>query len=116
GDGSVTKKDRGKLFDQLNSESYAARCEAQAVLEREGEESLAESLIGERLGARARLHAVWALAHLRGWGAIDHLLHVAANDSQPGVRVQAIRAIADMADPVLAQHRLDAYAGKRAVT
>ncbi len=119
-DPDFTKEDRARLFHQLDSESYTARCEAQAALERQGEESarpLAEALLGGKLlGDRARLHAVWALAHLRRWDAVDHLLRVAANDPQPGVRVQAVRAMADIADPVLVRHRLDAKLGDRTLT
>jgi putative heme-binding domain-containing protein len=44
----------------------------------------------------------------QGRAAIDELLTIANSDPDPGVRAQAIRATADLADPILAEHRLDA--------
>src|SRR5205823_3953142 len=40
---------------------------------------------------------------------------LAAADREPAVRVQAVRAVADLADPVLAKHRLDAGPSDAAV-
>jgi putative membrane-bound dehydrogenase-like protein len=48
-----------------------------------------------------RLRAVWSLG-------LEELFTLAANDPDPRVRAQAVRALADLLDPVLATHRLDA--------
>jgi putative membrane-bound dehydrogenase-like protein len=104
----------GRLLGQLDSESYAERCDAQAALERlgrDGLKALTDALGNNRLGVRGRLHAVWALVRLGGPAAIDELLHLAGSDPEPGVRAQAVRAVADLADPVLTRHRLDAGPG-----
>src|SRR5205823_598204 len=68
----------GRWLAQLDSESYSERCDAQAALERSGgREAVTEALVNPRLGARGRLHAVWALAHVGGAAAIDDLLRTA---------------------------------------
>jgi putative membrane-bound dehydrogenase-like protein len=90
----------------LDSDSYLERCDAQAALERSGRKPAFD-----KLGPCGRMHAVWALAKLAGDKAIEDLLRIAGSDPDPGVRVQAIRAIADLADPVLAKHELDAGRG-----
>src|SRR5207253_2646931 len=59
---------------QLDSESYAERCDAQAALQRRGRDALAGALKTGGLGARGRWHAIWALAHSAGPAAIDDLL------------------------------------------
>src|SRR5688500_4569575 len=55
-----------ELIDRLNSESYAARCDAQAALELLGEPARAELINAlEKIKpdrAHGRMHAVWALA------------------------------------------------------
>ena len=66
-----------------------------------------------RIGPRGRLHAIWILARVQGDKAIEPLLTIARSDPEPSVRAQAVRAIADLADPVLARHRLDAGPGDR---
>ncbi len=96
---------------QLDSESYYLRCDAQAILLKRGKEAAATvsaALSKQRLGARGRLHAVWILAQGRGPDAVKELLELVRTDPDPRVRAQAVRAIADLADPVLARRRLDA--------
>jgi putative membrane-bound dehydrogenase-like protein len=61
--------------------------------------------------SRARHRSVWDLARRKGPRAIDDLLRTAAADAEPGVRVQAVRAAADLADPVIVKHNLDAGRG-----
>jgi putative membrane-bound dehydrogenase-like protein len=103
---------------QLDSESYYDRCEAQTAIERRGRAGqgvLIDALNKKRLGPRGRMHAIWALAHLAGPPVIDDLLHVAQADPEPSVRAQAVRAVADLADPVLTRHRLDAGRGDDAL-
>jgi putative membrane-bound dehydrogenase-like protein len=99
---------------QLDSGSYYERCDAQAALERparDGWKALTEELGKKRIGARGRLHAIWALAHLDGRKAIDDLVRLAQSDPEASVRAQAVRAVADLADPVLTRHKLDAGPG-----
>jgi putative membrane-bound dehydrogenase-like protein len=106
--------DSPALLAQLDSPSYHKRCEAQRALERQGQKATAalrEALVKGHLGAVGRLHAVWSLAHVEGPSANADLLDLARSDREPRVRAQAVRAVADLADPVLAKHRLDAGAG-----
>jgi putative membrane-bound dehydrogenase-like protein len=93
----------------LESDSYAERCDAQRRLERRGPEgrgAVREAIRRARLGARGRLHAVWILARPGGSVVIGELLELARTDPDPRVQAQAVRAVADLADPVLVQHRL----------
>jgi putative membrane-bound dehydrogenase-like protein len=103
---------------QLDSESYYERCDAQTAIERQGRAGqgiLIGALDKKRLGPRGRMHAIWALAHLAGPAAIDNLVHIAQADPEPSVRAQAVRAVADLADPVLTQHRLETGRGDAAL-
>src|SRR5207244_2911903 len=61
------------------------------------------------------MHMVWVLAQKHGAAAIDGLLRIAESDPEPSVRAQAIRAVADLSDPVLVRHRLDAGPGDAAL-
>ncbi|MGE3808302.1 MAG: HEAT repeat domain-containing protein, partial [Gemmataceae bacterium] len=76
---------------------------------RQGEQAVRQALAGNKLGKRGRLHAVWLLARAAKPN-LEDLLHMAGNDPEQAVRIQAIRALADLADPVLVHHRLDAAA------
>jgi putative membrane-bound dehydrogenase-like protein len=99
---------------RLGSHSYYERCDAQRALERRGPDcvkQLTTALGDGRLGVHGRRHAIWAVAHIGGPAAIDDLLRVAKEDAEPTVRAQAVRAVADLADPVLVRHKLDAGAG-----
>lgn len=122
GDGKDTPKPKAEPaptgIDQalaaLDSESYAQRCAGQAVVEKlgnEGLKSLREALGKGRIGARGRLHAVWIVVHFERSNAIDDLLNIARSDVEPAVRAQAVRAVADLVDPVLFKHKLDAGPG-----
>jgi putative membrane-bound dehydrogenase-like protein len=94
---------------QLDSPSYAERFDAQVGLERLGRDGLdivRDAIRRGRLGARGRLHAVWILAHPGGPEAISELVELARSDPDPRIQAQAICAVADLADPALAQHRL----------
>jgi putative membrane-bound dehydrogenase-like protein len=119
-DGQRPKRGRGRIYHisyegktpaesratPLDSDSYAERWEAQLAIERGG-----EMPAWKDLGPPGRMHAIWARAHLEGAKAIDELLRIAKTDPDAGVRVQAVRAVADLADPVLTKHKLDAGAG-----
>jgi glucose/arabinose dehydrogenase len=99
---------------QLDSPSYHERCAAQAAIEKRGPEGLQavrQAIAAKQLGLRGRLHAIWIIAHLAGPAASDDLLALLDGDPEPRIQAQAVRAIADLADPVLVRHRLDAGAG-----
>ena len=105
----------------LDSPGYFARVAAQRELRRRGAAVLPElkaAMKDCRLGPLGRLHAVWLLALLRNESDPDarsvrvaDLLTVAKRDSDPRVRAQAVRALADLTDPVLVKHRLAAGRG-----
>jgi putative membrane-bound dehydrogenase-like protein len=116
----VTPTDPPKVFEKpatgLDSESYRERIDTQLPLEKQGAaglQAVRQMFADTQLGPRGRLHAVWLLA--RGAGAVEELLKVATTDRDPAVRVQAVRALADLTDPVLVKHRLDAGPGDAAV-
>jgi putative membrane-bound dehydrogenase-like protein len=99
---------------RLDSESYAERCEAQTALERmggDGLKALTDALASKSIGARGRLHAVWMLARGKGTAALDDLLSLVKTDPDAAVRAVAVRAVADLRDPVLTRHKLDAGRG-----
>lgn len=115
GDGRIYEFERpASPIDRLNSSSYLERCEAQGEIERAGREGLrmlAEALASDKLTIKGRLHAIWIRAHLEQGDAVESLLRIATTDPSVSVRAQAVRAIADLADPVLIKHRLDAGPG-----
>ncbi|MGI8978932.1 MAG: DUF7133 domain-containing protein [Pirellulaceae bacterium] len=103
-----------ELLTALDSPSYCQRWEAQAAIEGKGEAGakvVADALSSDKLQPRGRLHAIWIMAHVQQAKAIEPLLMLAERESDDRIRAQAIRAIADLADPVLINHRLDAGAG-----
>ena len=100
-DADPAKKETG-----LDSESYYERCETQSAIERSGKTPSLKDL-----SPRGRMHAIWALTKIDGPKAIEPLLKIVATDNDPSVRAQAVRAIADLADPVLTKHMLDAGRG-----
>ncbi len=98
----------------LDSPSYWTRLDAQTALAKHGREALPaiENMIKQgELGPRGRGHAVWLRAQIEGEKAIPALLDIARSDPEPRVRAQAIRAIGDLADPMLTKHRLQAGQG-----
>src|SRR5262249_11643818 len=64
-----------------------------------------------KLGRNGRLHAMWILARHGGEDALERLFVLAKTDRDSRVQAQAVRAIADLTDPVLVGHRLDAGRG-----
>ncbi len=99
---------------RLDSDSYYARTDAQLELEGDGEAGLKTMRAGVangKLGPRARAHAIWFLARWDNTNAAEPLLTLAKSDPDPSVRIQAIRALGDVGDPVLVKHRLDAGPG-----
>jgi putative membrane-bound dehydrogenase-like protein len=94
---------------QLESESYARRIDALKSNERRGPGGLGalrDAVRSRGINTLGRMHAVWILAHLKGPAAIDELLDVVRSETDPRVQVQAVRALGDLSDPVLLQHRL----------
>lgn len=123
-DGQRPKRGRGRIYhiahvgkkagmrptSGLDSESYHARGLAQAALTVPSiQKLLSDKATG--LGSKARMHLVWALARSEGAKAMEKLLEFAQSDPYTAVRVQAIRAVADLADPMLVKHKLDAARG-----
>ncbi len=107
-------RDRGVLISQLDSPSYHARVAAQEALQQlggDGVKAAQHALRRKEIGAVARLHCVWILARAGGQNALPALFALAESDEDASVRAQAVRAIADLSDPVLVQHRLDAGRG-----
>jgi len=127
------------MIAALDSPGYFARVAAQRELRRRGAAVLPElkaAMKDRRLGSLGRLHAVWLLARLRGTKtkvrgqrsevgdrksdgtathhspeSIDDLFALVKDDDDPRVRAQAVRALADLTDPVLVRHRLAAGRG-----
>jgi putative membrane-bound dehydrogenase-like protein len=132
-DGQRPKRGRGRIYrvtaagvpetiekpaTGLDSESYYERCDTQLGLEKQGgagSKAVRQLLADGKLSPRGRGHALWVVAHNDGPKALGDLLAVAKLDPDPGVRVQAVRVIADLADPVLAKGKLDAGPGDEKV-
>ncbi|MCI0462035.1 MAG: HEAT repeat domain-containing protein [Gemmataceae bacterium] len=135
-DGQRPKRGRGRIYQVrhvakeappaankgalalLDSDSYYERWKTQEALEGRGKEgltALVEALQKKQLGVRGRLHAVWALAKIEGAAATEKLFDLAKNDPEPRVQAQAVRALADLLDPVLVRHRLNSGRGEAAV-
>lgn len=103
-----------ELISQLDSVSSHTRVAAQTALQKRGEaviDDVRSALRDGRISVRGRLHAVWILAQVPSPSAVDELFALARSDTDPRVTVQAIRAIADLSDPVLVQDQLDAGRG-----
>ncbi|HXJ56828.1 MAG TPA: PVC-type heme-binding CxxCH protein [Verrucomicrobiae bacterium] len=96
---------------RLSSPSYLERVDAQLALERRGRAAV-DSLDLSQLNKWGRLHAVWLIARADG---LDRLFEIAAKDPEMPVRVQAVRAIGDLSDPILVKHRLEASRGDPAI-
>jgi putative membrane-bound dehydrogenase-like protein len=93
------------VLEQLDSESYLQRVEAQLKSEKTGErvnQSLREAIDKRLLGVRGRMHAVWVLARA---GLTRAFMDIAENDPEPRVQVQALRALVDRLDPSLGGNR-----------
>src|SRR5262249_2894311 len=107
-----------KLVEQLDSDSEFARQRAQAAIEKRGKSGLAaleEALDNKRLGSVGRSRAAQVIANLGGAAATERLFALAKTDPTPRVQAQAIRALADLTDPVLVHHRLDAGPGDKEI-
>jgi putative heme-binding domain-containing protein len=128
-DGQRPKRGRGRIYrithkngtrsDRkvgIDSESYYQRVAAQMVLEREPRKlaTLRDTMDRGLLAlvdGPGHGHIVWALAKKAGNDITKDLLKLVRDNPEVRVQVQAIRALADLTDPVLITHRLDAGAG-----
>ena len=110
-----------QLLTALNSPSYYQRVDAQLELQRR-RKKLAPSVkvatdafrglgTGAALNPHARMHALWSVVDWAQQDAIEGLFWLTQNDPDERVRVQAMRAIGDLTDPVLVKHRLNAGRG-----
>jgi putative membrane-bound dehydrogenase-like protein len=120
-DGQRPKRGRGRIYriqyqgdpskpsPGLGSESYLARMVAQLQFEQRGSAGVSDLKKQlDRLTVSGRLHAVWVIARA---GDSKALFKIAAADPDPRVRAQAVRAIGDLFDPVLVEHRTAATRG-----
>ncbi|MEX1095041.1 MAG: PVC-type heme-binding CxxCH protein [Planctomycetales bacterium] len=101
---------------KLDSESHHERVEAQEAIIAAGADGLQavqDRIKSQRLGVRGRSHAVWVLAGEGSAASRGKLFESARGDSDPRVRAQAVRALADLVDPVVRRHRLDAVLDDR---
>ncbi|MFM9966499.1 MAG: HEAT repeat domain-containing protein [Planctomycetaceae bacterium] len=101
---------------RLSSGSYYERLEAQLAIERLGRGDPIAAIKSlrneyENLSAVGKQHCVWILTHVLGTQATDDLFDLAGSTSDRRLQTQAIRALADLHDPVLVGHRLDAGPG-----
>jgi putative membrane-bound dehydrogenase-like protein len=109
-----SRSDADGWIARLQSESSYQRIEAQEALERLGRKGVQVVLAAMREGrinVRGRLHAVWLVARIGGPAAADELFNLAQRDPAPRVQAQAVRALADLIDPVFLKHRLGAGPG-----
>lgn len=119
---SITTETGGdELIALLNSKSHHLRHAAQKAIEKRIQlddqagykllKSLQQSMQNQSMTTLGRLHGVWIIAHTSGESSIVKLLKIARNDADPRVRAQAVRAVADLTDPVLVRHRLSVERG-----
>jgi len=102
-----------QLVARLDAEGYSERRRAQEALERLGKEGTAavrEALARKQLGVHGRFHAIWVVTNVEGSAAVEKLFALAKGDADPRVQAQAVRALANLTDPVLVRHRLGATA------
>ena len=114
-----------KLIEWLSSEGSHQRCAAQNAIEKRAETSaehgqrllrqLQRSMENQSTTVLGRLHGVWIIARIGGPVSIDLLFNLAQDDPAPRVRAQAVRAIADLVDPMLVRHRIVAGRGDPAI-
>lgn len=107
-------RDLAEAIQQLNSASYSARLAAQTwIVSRGGEGAAAmrTALARNEMTRLGRLHAAWIFVETQGVAALEDLFSLAEHDPDERVRAVAVRAIADVADPVFRARRLDAVDG-----
>ena len=104
---------------RLNSPSNHQRVEAQLAIEHAGEDGCDRLIRAVKRGdvdQTGRLHAIWIIARGQGKEAINTLFDFARLDHSIPVRIQAIRAIADLTDPILVKDKLNAGRGNTTIS
>jgi putative membrane-bound dehydrogenase-like protein len=108
----LAKQESAALVELLDAVSPNRRMAAHTELlarGASGRQALMEALDADRLAVVGQRHAIWILADLDEiagstapkQGKIDRLLRIAESTADIGVRIQAIRAVVDLIDPVL---------------
>ncbi len=108
------KTDAPKAKTPIDSASYRERLAIHDKVVRAGRQGLAQvrlALKSNDLGVRGRMHAIWMLVQLQGAKALDEVFDLLAAETDPRVQAQAVRAIADLTDPVIVNRKLEAGAG-----
>ena len=130
-DGQRPKRGRGRIYrisyvdsnsqppkkdkSRPETESYRVLLELQQVALRDGQRSVPTirkslEMFRNKFAFECKVF-MWTLVELEQAKAIETLFDIAERDFDSGVQVQAIRAIADLTDPVLVKHKLDARQG-----
>src|SRR5262249_49354142 len=107
----IPRRSLADWIRRLDAPSYYERIEAQVAIEQTQEVGRAEveqGLRAQRLGVHGRMHAVWILTQTGDVVYEPIVFELAQNDSDPRIRANAVRALADLHDPVLREHRLAA--------
>ncbi len=112
-EGRAANRSAADWIRQLDSDSYYQRIEAQSAIMASETVTLNDLNrdVLKGLDVRGRMHAVWLVAFLGGEAVKPAILELARSDPDPRVQVQAVRALADMFDPVLREHRLASRRG-----
>ena len=108
----LAKQESAALVELLDAANHNSRVAAHtALLARgaSGRQAVMEMLDANRLGIVGQRHAIWILADLDDIAGstaprtdkLDRLLRIVELTGDSGVRVQAIRAVADLIDPAL---------------
>ena len=107
------------LIARLNSESHYARVAAQDAIAAAGPAALSALRQAfdakDHLTVHGRMHAVWILAQDGSEASREKLFALVKDDPDPRVQVQAVRALADLYDPVIACDNLEAGPGDAAI-
>ncbi|MDA1232332.1 MAG: HEAT repeat domain-containing protein, partial [Planctomycetota bacterium] len=106
--------DTAILIKQLDAASYHQRVASQLEIQRRGATAAAavvSALEAGQVKLYGRLHAVWIIAQQAQGAVPEVLFHLAEADSDVRVQAQAIRAIGDLADPILIKNRTNSGRG-----
>jgi putative heme-binding domain-containing protein len=106
----IAHLDSESYYERWNAQDLIRILEAAELVERKPQTTLSLALAKNKLGPLGRMHAIWALASLKD-PPLDPFLRMIGSDPDARVRAQAVRAIADIVDPVLTRHKLDAGRG-----
>lgn len=99
------------VLRRLGSASYHERLAAQLSLQKSPRAVRFLTAQIDELNTLGRMHAVWIFAQSNDESAAGRLFEIASTDNDPRVRVQAVRAIGDLQDPILVQNKIKAGPG-----